>query len=322
VARFSAKPIWWILGLTLALALVPVVALLAWGDPREKPLDARVRAEQGGEYMQLAIGLTRYRLEGPRGAPVLVLVHGSANSLAVFDPLVAELARRNLNLRVLRFDLLGMGYSDHPAVRYDLDLYDRQILQLLGALDIGGRVDMLGFAEGAALAANFAVRHPQLLQSMTLVAPMGLAPLPGSHPAARLSQPVIGRYLANFAVGARARELEELESLEPGYAEYGRSELTSVRFAGTKEMLLSFYENVNFGALEGLYRAAGAAGVGTVVVLAEHDPLTPPQTRPLLQELFRGAWIETAPGTGHGGAVYDRAADLAALVARTRGERR
>jgi pimeloyl-ACP methyl ester carboxylesterase len=52
------------------------------------------------------------RQDGPRDAPVLVLIHGFAGSTRWWDALVPMLAR---SYRVIRIDLLGHGRSAKPV---------------------------------------------------------------------------------------------------------------------------------------------------------------------------------------------------------------
>lgn len=50
--------------------------------------------------------------DGPRDAPALLLIHGSASSTRSWDPLVPLLTGSH---RVIRIDLLGHGRSAKPA---------------------------------------------------------------------------------------------------------------------------------------------------------------------------------------------------------------
>src|SRR5205814_6966801 len=84
--------------------------------------------------------------------------------------------------RVLRYNYYGRGFSDRPALRYDLAMYDRQLTELLDTLGIHEPIDVAGLSMGGAIAVNFATRHPELVRTLTLVDPdigtMKETPLP------------------------------------------------------------------------------------------------------------------------------------------------
>src|SRR5689334_13246874 len=69
-------------------------------------------SEAVGEAMQahlrLSSGLVRVRIEGPDGAPALVLSHSLAAHLGMWDDQIPRWARR---FRVVRYDLRGHGGS-------------------------------------------------------------------------------------------------------------------------------------------------------------------------------------------------------------------
>jgi pimeloyl-ACP methyl ester carboxylesterase len=73
--------------------------------------------------------------------------------------------------RVVRYNYFGRGFSDRPKLRYDLETYDRQLVELLDTLGIRGPIDVAGISMGGVIAANFADRHPERVRSITLVDP-------------------------------------------------------------------------------------------------------------------------------------------------------
>src|SRR5256885_7538423 len=74
-----------------------------------------------------------YRVDGPSGAPVLVLAHALGLSMAMWDPQVAPLSRE---FRVLRYDHRGHGGSPVPDGPYRIDDLGRDLLHLLDRLEL------------------------------------------------------------------------------------------------------------------------------------------------------------------------------------------
>jgi 3-oxoadipate enol-lactonase / 4-carboxymuconolactone decarboxylase len=90
-----------------------------------------------------------HQIDGPEGAPVVVLGSSIGTSGAMWEPQVAALSRR---YRVVRYDHRGHGRSPVPRGPYSLDDLGRDVLALLdhlglekvayGGLSLGGMVGM------------------------------------------------------------------------------------------------------------------------------------------------------------------------------------
>ncbi|MGW1023723.1 bifunctional 3-oxoadipate enol-lactonase/4-carboxymuconolactone decarboxylase PcaDC [Streptomyces sp. NPDC002577] len=107
----------------------------------------------------------QYRFDGPEDAPVLILGPSLGTTWHMWDRQVPELTRQ---WRVLRFDLPGHGGAPaHPAPSVG-ELTDR----LLVTLDQLGvqRFGYAGCALGGAIGADLALRHPERLASLVLIA--------------------------------------------------------------------------------------------------------------------------------------------------------
>ena len=74
-----------------------------------------------------------YQVDGPDGAPWLVLSNSLATNLTMWDDQARELGRA---FRVLRYDQRGHGLTEAPAGRYPFDLLIADALALMDALAI------------------------------------------------------------------------------------------------------------------------------------------------------------------------------------------
>ncbi|MFI9610110.1 4-carboxymuconolactone decarboxylase [Streptomyces sp. NPDC052023] len=107
----------------------------------------------------------QYRFDGPEDAPVLILGPSLGTTWHMWDRQVPELMKQ---WRVFRFDLPGHGGAPaHPAGSVG-DLTAR----LLATLDSLGvhRFGYAGCALGGAVGVELALRHPQRLASLALIA--------------------------------------------------------------------------------------------------------------------------------------------------------
>ncbi|MET7378702.1 alpha/beta fold hydrolase [Streptomyces sp. NPDC005526] len=107
----------------------------------------------------------QYRCDGPEDAPVLVLGPSLGTTWHMWDRQVPELAKQ---WRVVRFDLPGHGGA--PA--YPAGSVSDLAARLLATLDALGaqRVGYAGCALGGAIGIELALRHPERLASLALIA--------------------------------------------------------------------------------------------------------------------------------------------------------
>lgn len=120
-----------------------------------------------------ADGLVTWRAWG-RGEPLL-LIHGSQGNWTHWIRNVEALARGRM---VIAVDLPGHGDSvlpkeeTHAAMSSALSSGLALILQQVGVAS--ARVDLAGFSFGGAIAANFALRHPELVRRLVLIGVGGI----------------------------------------------------------------------------------------------------------------------------------------------------
>ena len=100
----------WLKRIVLGVLVLLIGAYLLLQTPDTEP--AAMRAKYGGapsQFLALGNGLTVHlRDEGPRDAPVIVLLHGSNDDLHTWDAWAALLTRQ---YRVIRFDQIGHGLT-------------------------------------------------------------------------------------------------------------------------------------------------------------------------------------------------------------------
>ena len=153
--------------------LAAVIALLglAFVVLRTPDTDvAAMKAKYGAvpsQFVDLGGGLTVHlRDEGPRNAPVIVLLHGSNDDLHTWDAWADAL---NGQYRVVRFDQIGHGLTGpNPKGDYSLPSFEATINQVTAKLGVE-RFTLGGNSMGGAIAASYAMNHPDRLTSLVLV---------------------------------------------------------------------------------------------------------------------------------------------------------
>jgi 3-oxoadipate enol-lactonase len=105
-----------------------------------------------------------YTLDGPAGAPVVMLSHSLATDLSMWDPQMKALTA---HYRVLRYDTRGHGGTDAPAEAYTLDQLGHDARTLLQALGIA-KVHWVGLSMGGMIGQTLALKSPELFLSLSL----------------------------------------------------------------------------------------------------------------------------------------------------------
>ena len=114
----------------------------------------------------------RVRVEGPEGAPVLVMIHGFSFSLESWDGWAADLAS---DYRVIRMDLPGHGLTGpDPQARYSVPQTVDFLGGLMDAMDIR-EATLVGNSLGGLIAWRYAADHPGRVDNLVLVAPGGFS---------------------------------------------------------------------------------------------------------------------------------------------------
>jgi 3-oxoadipate enol-lactonase len=125
------------------------------------------------DFIELDGVALRYELSG-KGGRTLVLVHEMGGSLESWDEVVPRFAGSR---RVLRYDTRGAGLSQKVRGELGLDTMAADIIALLDALGITGKVALAGVAVGGAIALHFAAMYPERTRAVVVGSPAtGIAP--------------------------------------------------------------------------------------------------------------------------------------------------
>ena len=131
-------------------------------------------SEYAYETLTLPDGMkVNYRTQGAEDAPLMVMAHGATDSLGVWDRLAEELQG---DYRIIRFDWIGHGLTDgvppkeYSSVRMGEFLHD--FVETAGLDDF----ILVGHSFGGEGSLHYAVRHPEKIRALVLVASGGVAP--------------------------------------------------------------------------------------------------------------------------------------------------
>lgn len=204
---------------------------------------------------------------GPPEAPALLFLHGAAGAMFQWSNQLRYLAE---TYRVIALDFRGHGESPEcHASRYDADEFLGDVEGAVEALALPPRFGLLGHSFGGAVAAGYALRHPDRLERLVLMSIADKVPLSPWAPAfLALPVPVLRAVRKLF-----------------------RNQLNCSP-AVLKKLVPAVIAWDGMGVFDQI-------GVTTLVITGEWDLLTRVRKVRAMAERIRGADIEVVRNSGH-----------------------
>lgn len=295
------------------------IAFLLLRTPDTDP--AAMRAKYGGppsQFVDLGHGLTVHlRDEGPRDAPVIVLLHGSNADLHTWQPWTDRLKN---SFRVVRFDQIGHGLTGaNPDRSYDFDDYVQTVEKVAGKLSLNQFV-LAGNSMGGVISVRYALAHPERLRGLVLLDA-------GGAPAWAKGRGNIGFAIARTpGMGVVVRHITPRSIVERSLKQTIEDDALV-----TSEMVDRYWELLRypgnravtaerFGRPRGEFSKADLAPIKTptLIMWGEEDQLTVVDGARFFNAAIKGSTLRTYPGIGHipqEEAAAQSVADLQAWLA-------
>ena len=121
----------------------------------------------GRGYIATSFGQVHYRYAGTPGAPVLLLLHQTPSTSAMYEPMMRALSP---HFRLIAPDTPGMGMSDASGDDLTIPGLAKAIGEFLDELGVV-RCYVFGHHTGASIAAELAAQQPSLVQAIALSGP-------------------------------------------------------------------------------------------------------------------------------------------------------
>src|SRR4051812_7897701 len=243
-----------------------------------------------------------YRTAG--SGPVLLLLHGIANSSETWEPVADQLSE---HFTIIAPDLLGHGASATPRGDYSLGAHASGARDLLTALG-HDRVTVVGHSLGGGVAMQFAYQFPERCERLGLVSSGGLgkevplllraAARPGADwvlpvlPSAGLRQ--AGRGLGSLLKRGHIQPKGDLAVLAAGFG--------SLDSNGSRQAFLHTVRaviDVSGQRVSANDRLHLAAVLPTLIVWGERDSIIPVAHGRAAHEAMPGSRFVVFPGAGH-----------------------
>ena len=249
-----------------------MVVFIMRGETKE--LNDTTRQSAGGSFVALTDGITHYELGGNESGEAIVLVHGYSVPYFIFDPTFEFLCKSGF--RVLRYDLFGRGFSDRPNTRYNVDLFLRQLSDLLDALRFPRPVNLIGLSMGGPITATFTARRPELVKSLTLIDPAGARSLSQTPMLRLIKLPFMAEAILSFTGGEFFVESNAKDFFDPKLVEQFKSRYrVQMQYKGFLRAMLSSTRNGMLESFIETYRQVGKMDKPVLLFWGRNDTTVP-----------------------------------------------
>jgi len=261
-------------------------------------LNDETRKSAGGSFIQLSGGITHYELSNPNEANTVILIHGFSVPYFIFDPTFEFLSRSGF--RVLRYDLFGRGFSDRPDTHYNIDLFDKQLIELLDALRFTQPINLVGLSLGGVITSTFTARHSERVKSLTLIDPAGvkavnISPLVSAAKIPFVAEAVLSLVGSDGLVRSIAKDL-----FNPALVEHFQSQYAiQMRYKGFKRAILSTIRNGMLASFVKTYEQVGKMDIPVLLFWGRNDRTVPFEYNEALRAMLPSVEFHVIEDCGH-----------------------
>ena len=239
-----------------------------------KELNDASRRMTGGSFVQLPDGVTHYELSNITRDQTVVLVHGFSTPYFIYDPTFHFLTQNGF--RVLRYDLFGRGFSDRPQVRYNIDLFVKQLSDLLDALRLTRAVHLIGLSMGGPVTAAFTTRFPGRVRSLTLIDPAGARSLAEKPIIKLIKLPLVAELVVGLVGSEAFINQNAKDFFDPNLVDHFKSVYrVQMKYKGFMRAMLSSVRNGMLGSFLDVYKRVGKMNIPVLLLWGRNDATVP-----------------------------------------------
>jgi pimeloyl-ACP methyl ester carboxylesterase len=229
-------------------------------------------------------------------AGVIVLVHGFSNPSYVFRDYYKPLS--DAGYLVVAFDIYGRGYSSRPWIPHGEWLFLKQLDGVVSTLARDRPVHLIGYSMGGAIAARYAAKYPDKVETVGLIAPASLAC--GAAVASPMTWPVVGDWVFRVLGPWFLESYSGADWAEAKDPDYWRARYREMaKYRGYEDALLSTLRNFNFLDSCDDMKTLTASGKRVLAIFAEKDKTIPIAHADVLAAFPGNARIVRVPSRGH-----------------------
>lgn len=271
--------------------ITKTIQTLELTDSERKKLD--------GSFISLPSGNTHYQMAGS-GEPV-ILTHGYATPYFIYDKIFYALVKAGY--KVIRYDLLGRGFSERVKGKYNPELFAKQLYELSQALLGDEKFILFGTSMGGSITTTFCRLYPNHVKKLVLLAPAGMDTFEPPFYMKLCSAPIIGDAVFSI-IGGKTLLKNSCKELKYSVRQkdyYLRSFAKSIKYKGFTKCTLSSLRNTILNTKETVkgYYSVNEQNIPMLVIWGTDDKTMPYYQIEKMKEICPNAEYHTFEGSGH-----------------------
>jgi pimeloyl-ACP methyl ester carboxylesterase len=232
-----------------------------------------------------------YNDEGPKGAHVVILIHGFPFNKSMWNDQMEALTE---NYRVIAYDVRGFGDSEAGTDDFSIELFVNDLINLMDALKIE-KAMLCGLSMGGYIALNAIENFPKRFSALILCDTNCVADTPEAVEKRMNAIENIDKY------GVETYANESLKNLFAPISFITNQE----KIAVIKEMIMKASVQSLSGTLLALTRRKetcnklGKIKVPVLIMVGEDDKITPPVAARQMHKNIKGSILKVIENAGH-----------------------
>ncbi len=250
-----------------------------------------------------------YYEEIGEGSETIVFAHGLLWNGHMFDEQIAVLKD---SFRCIKFDFKGHGESETTESGYEIDNLTSDTKELIKTL-VGGPCHFVGVSMGGFVGMRLAIRHPELIKSLTLIGTTA-DPEPADNVPRYKRLNFVARWFGLGLIANRVmtilfgqKFLIDQERIEQ------KNKWRNILIANNRVGINKAVNAVIYR--EGVYDQLDQINVPTLIMVGDQDTATVPENSKRIHKCIEGSQLEIVLGAGHTATVEEPGKVNAALSA-------
>ncbi len=235
--------------------------------------------------------IVSYNDKGPDEAPVIIFIHGFPFNKSMWKKQVKAL---KANYRVIAYDIRGHGSSDAGNEDFSIELFVKDLLNLMDTLNIDKAI-LCGLSMGGYIALNAIENYPERFDALILSDTSCIADTPEAREK---------RLMAIENIQKDGVEKFADESIKNLFAPESLSK-KRIEIAAVRDMIVNTSKQTLYKTLRAFYERKETCSwlseikVPVLIMVGKEDNITPPATAILMHDKIKDSIIHIIDHAGH-----------------------